>query len=215
MVRARNLALGSIACLLALSAAGAQDSIDYRMLEMPGGTAFEDGVTPRARVRANYYKGTEGDQWAASPGQVSIEHGLPVWKDEYNALFESMPVGMRWRLGSNYWTNLFSAFPLQVNGKTIGPGYHYLVLERAKADGWNLVVLEPAEVIKRQLDPWHVNRKESGEGITILLESARGDEIQEALAITLKLDDEDPKKITVHIRFGGHHLWTPPVSVEF
>lgn len=215
MLRTRGLLLGSVVCLFGPSTGGAQDSIDYRMLEMPGYTAFEDGVTPRARVRANYYEGTEGNPWAASPGQVSIEHGLPVWKDEYTALFESMPAGMRWRLGSNYWTNLFSAFPLGVTGKTISPGYHYLVLERSKAGGWNLVVLEPDEVIKRQLDPWHVNRKESGEGVTIPLESKPSAAIQETLKISLKLNDENPKDITVHIRFGGYHLWSPPLSVEF
>ena len=215
MLRTRNLLLGSVACLLVPSTGGAQDAIEARMLKQPAYTVFEDGVTPRARVRANYYVGTESDQWATSPGQVSIEHGLPVWKDEYTTLFEKKPAGMRWRLGSNYWTNLFSAFPLGVAGKTISPGYHYLVLERSKTGGWNLAVLEPAEMTRRQLDPWHVNRKESGEGITIPLESKPSEAIQETLEITLKLNDDNPKDITVHNRFGGYHLWTPPLSVEF
>jgi len=206
--------LTAVAALLG-TAAFSQDSISYRLLKQPDYVVFEDGVTPRARVRANYYKGG-GDVWDKSPGQVSVEYGLPVWKAEYDNLFNKMPTGKRWRLGSNYWTNLSSSFPFEVSGKQVKAGYYYLVLERSDEKVWSLVVLEPAEVTRRQMDPYHVNLKDSGEGVVkIPLEWAREEQAADKLQITLKLRDANPKQMEIHIRFGKHHFHTPPLTVQF
>ncbi len=192
-----------------------QDSIDYRLLKTPQYQVFEDGVTPRARVRANYYVAAEGDPWAMSPGQISIEYGLPAWKSEYNALFEKMPVGKRWRLGSNYWTNLSASFPFDVAGKKVKAGYYYIVLEHTADKRFSLVLLEPWQVTRRQLDPYHVNLKDSGEGIRIPLQWDRADALADKLKITLKLRDDNPKQMTIHIYFGNLHFTSEPLTVRF
>ena len=91
-----------------------EDEVEYRVLEFAQDyTVFEDGLTPRLRVRANFYKGKDDNAWHASPGQISIEYGLPKWRPAYESNFKSFPEGQRWRLGSNYWTNLWSSFPIQ------------------------------------------------------------------------------------------------------
>ncbi len=209
-------AMAATAALFLLNELGfCQDSISYRLLKGPDYVVFEDGVTPRARVRANYYRATGRDQWDSSPGQVSVEYGLPVWKTEYDTLFEKMPTGKRWRLGSNYWTNLSSSLPFEIAGKQVKAGYYYLVLERTDQEHWSLIMLEPAEVTKRQMDPYHVNLRDSGPGIAIPLQWERVDALADRLQITLKLKDEDPKQMVIHIRFGRHHFQTPPLAVRF
>jgi len=192
-----------------------QDSIDYRLLKGPGYLVFEDGVTQRARVRCNYYTPSPKDQWDKSPGQVSIEYGLPVWKAEYDALLDKMPAGRRWRLGSNYWTNLSASFPFDIAGRKVKAGYYYLVLERTGDKLWSLVLLDPAEVARRQLDPYHVNLKDSGEGVSVPLQWERTGQQADRLKIVLKLRDTDPKQMLIHIFFGKHHFTSPPLTVKF
>jgi hypothetical protein len=200
---------------IVLAAALAQDAIEYRLLKGPDYVVFEDGITPRARVRANYYTKNEKDEWGNSPGQISIEYGLPAWKAEYDAVFEKMPKGKRWRLGSNYWTNLASTLPFEVSGKQVKAGYYFLVLERNDPGPWNLVLLDPAEVTRRQMDPYHVNLRDSGPGISLPLKWERVDKAAEKLAITLKLHDRNPKEMRIHIHFGRHHFETAPLTIKF
>ncbi len=200
---------------LILSTALAQDSIEYRLLKGPGYQVFEDGVTQRARVRCNYYTASSADPWDKSPGQVSIEYGLPVWKAQYDVLFDKLAPGKRWRLGSNYWTNLSASFPFEIAGTRVKAGYYYLVMERAGDRNWNLVLLEPAEVTRRQLDPYHVNLKDSGDGVRVPLKWEKVDQQADRLKITLKLRDENPKQMLIHIFFGRHHFTSPTLTVQF
>jgi hypothetical protein len=204
------------AILISTASGFAQDAISYRLLKQPGYVVFEDGTTPRARVRANYYRTDEKDTWEKSPGQISIEYGMPDWKPEYDGLFTQTPNGKRWRLGSNYWTNLSSTLPLEVAGKKVKAGYYYLVLERTSEKLWSLIVLEPSEVTLRQMDPYHVNLRDSGPGaVSIPLEHRQDEQISNKLEITLKLKDENPKQMAIHIRFGKHHFTTPLLAVSF
>jgi hypothetical protein len=211
--RALILAGSLVLCLT--TAIPAQDSIEYRLLKTKDYQVFEDGITPRARVRVNYYKTSTEDPWGASPGQVSIEYGIPVWKPEYDALFRNMPVGKRWRLGSNYWTNLSSSFPFVTGGRKVKAGYYYMVLEHTDASRFNLILLEPAEMTRRQLDPYHVNLKDSGPGVPIALQWERADQVADHLQITLKLNDDNPKQMEIHIRFGNYHFRSSPLVVTF
>ncbi|HVN77678.1 MAG TPA: DUF2911 domain-containing protein [Terriglobia bacterium] len=211
-----QLSLLPIVILIVGSISFAQDAISYRLLKHPGYVVFEDGVTPRARVRANYYSTDTGDTWEKSPGQISIEYGLPAWKAEYDTLFMKMPNGKRWRLGSNYWTNLSSTLPFEVAGKKIKAGYYYLVLEKTSKELWSLIVLRPEDVTMRQMDPYHVNLRDSGPGVaSIPLEYQREEQKEDKLQITLKLKDENPKQMAIHIRFGSHHFSTPLLAVHF
>jgi hypothetical protein len=214
LVSAVTLA-GALCIPLSAAPSAAQDSIQYRLLKGPDYQVFEDGVTPRARVRANYYKEVPGDQWGVSPGQVSIEYGLPVWKPEYVPMFEKMPLKKRWRLGSNYWTNLSSSLPFEVGGQKLRAGYYYLVLERTEEKRWSLIILEPAEITRRGLDPYHVNLKDSGPGVAVPLEWERSESPADRLEIKLKLKDADPKEMTIQIRFGPHQFRSAPLRVQF
>jgi hypothetical protein len=214
--RQKAITLGAAAIIgCTLSAGISQDSIQYRLLKTPEYLVFEDGVTPRERVRANYYRASSQNAWDQSPGQVSIEYGLPQWKDQYDALFEQLAIGKRWRLGSNYWTNLSLSFPIEAAGRKIKAGYYFLVMEHASPKGWDLVVLEPAEMTRRQLDPYHVYFKDTGPGIHIPLEWERVGQVSGKLKILLKLNDANPKQMSIHIYFGKHHFVSSPLTVQF
>lgn len=211
----KTIAATGLWIVLAMADLSAQD-ISYRHIEKPDYSVFEDGITPRARVRANFYVGKNGDPWATSPGQISIEYGQPPWKQEYNALLEKLPAGRRWRLGSNFWSNLYSSFPFEVDGRSVEAGFYFMVLERTSADQWSLVLLQPEEMTRRQMDPWHVNLKDSGEGvITIPLQWEKNSDQKDELQIELKLDDDNPKKMKVHLSFGPHHFTSPFLQIRF
>ena len=193
-----------------------EDEIEYRVLKVDDAlTAFEDGPTPRMRVRANFYRGKDDDPWHTSPGQVSIEHGLPAWKEEYSDLFAGLPAGKRWRMGSNYWSNLSSSFSLSGPGGRLPAGYYYLVLEKGDGDAWKLVFLSPSGVRQLQIDPWHVNRQDSGVG-AFELDLTRTTLAQptEKLEIRLALQDENPRSFRIDIRFGPTQLTSSLVSVD-
>ena len=127
-----------------------------------------------------------------------------------------MPLKKRWRLGSNYWTNLSSTFPMEIGGRQLNAGYYYLVMERTGEKQWSLIFLEPADVARRQLDPYHVNLKDSGPGAaSVPLEWERSGAPAERLEMTLKLRDDDPKQMTINVRFGPHLFRSAPLRVRF
>ena len=133
----------------------------------------------------------------------------------YEKAFENIPVGQRWRLGSNYWTNFSSSFPIRSGEQSLAAGYYYLVLEKAAAESWKLLFLNPDDIQKLQIDPWHVNRQASGSARFALdLLAAAQAEPSEALEIKLKLNDESPREFQIDIRFGPIHLVTTSARVE-
>lgn len=193
-----------------------EDEIEYRVLEFAEDyTVFEDGLTPRLRVRANFYKGKDDDPWHSSPGQISIEYGLPKWRPAYESNFKSFPDGHRWRLGSNYWTNFSSSFPIQAGDAHLPAGFYFLVLEK-DGQSWKLVFLKPSQVHELQIDPWHVNRQTSGPSVlSLALVEAEKNSATESLEIRLKLRDENPKQFLIDIRFGPVHLQSSWVTADF
>ncbi len=193
-----------------------EDEIEYRVLEFGENyTVFEDGLTPRLRVRANFYKGKDDDAWHSSPGQISIEYGLPKWRTAYESNFKSFPDGHRWRLGSNYWTNFSSSFPIQAGDARLPAGFYFLVLEKGDGQSWKLVFLKPSQVHELQIDPWHVNRQTSGPAVlSLALVEAEKNSATESLEIRLKLRDENPKQFLIDIRFGPVHLQSSWVTAD-
>ena len=76
-------------------------------------------------------------------------------------------------------------------------------------------MLQPAEVTRRQLDPYHVNLKDSGDGIRIPLAWEKAAQLADRLKIILKLVDENPKEMRIHVYFGNHHFISPPLTAHF
>ena len=77
-------------------------------------------------------------------------------------------------------------------------------------------MLEPTEVTRWQMDPFHVNLRDSGpEVVSILLEHVQEGPISDRLQITLKLKDENPTQMAIHIRFGKHYFSTSLLGEQF
>ncbi len=190
-----------------LSAAAVED---YAEAPFQGWAQHEE----RGSTRLIYFSKTADRPWNYSPGQVAIEYGKPVWKEEYEQGFDDLTRGKRWRMGQNYWSNLDTRFPVTIGGTHVERGIYYVVLERFEDDRWRLVLLNPDTSSDRKFDAWHVNRKETASGVEAPLEWERVQEKADHLQIRFLMDEADHRKAELEIRFGPHKL-TAPVRVLF
>lgn len=166
----------------------------------------------RGGTRLIYFHKTSPRPWDSSPGQVAIEYGQPVWKPEYGATLSQK--GGRWRLGQNQWTNLDTSFDLEIGPETIEVGYYYMALERTTAGDWQLLFFEPEEMRANEMDAWHLNLRDAAEVFSAPLTHEKVEESADPLEIEFKLDPDDDRHASLHIRFGPHRL-TADVRVVF
>lgn len=159
------------------------------------------GEAPRMCTRIAYF-GIN-----TSEGQLAIDYGQPEWKAEYEAQFDELTKGKRWRFGTNFWTTLDTHLDLTIAGVQVPFGYYYLVLERSEADDWYLVLLDPQKVQAKKLDASQAERTTGG--IKAPLAWERIDETEEKLTIRLSPVDGELQKATVTIRWGRHSLSAP------
>lgn len=183
---------------------------DYGQAPFQGWSQSED----RGGTRLIYFSKTTDRPWDYSPGQVAIEYGKPVWKEEYEKGFDELTRGKRWRMGQNHWSTLDTRFPITIGRTRIERGIYYVVLERSKEDQWRLVLLDPDAMSDLKMDAWHINRKESPEGIGAPLTWKRADEKTDHLQIQFIIDEADQRNAELEIRFGPHRL-SAPVRVLF
>ncbi|HSR70122.1 MAG TPA: DUF2911 domain-containing protein [Acidobacteriota bacterium] len=178
---------------------------DYKDAPFQGWAMSEE----RGSTRLIYFSKTSDKPWNYSPGQVAIEYGQPPWKQEYAQQFDRLTRGKRWRMGQNYWSNLDTRFPLRMGQTTVQPGIYYAVLERSAEDDWALILLDPDSTYEMKIDAWHVNRKESPEGLRVPLQWSKEERVADKLQIDFTLDEADHRKAVLNIRFGPHRLWVP------
>lgn len=146
-----------------------------------------------------------------SPGQIVIDYGQPSWKDEYEADFDELTLGKRWRFGNNSWTYLDTNVALRINGTEIAPGHYYLVLERTGSDQWFLELLDPARIRAQRLDAFFVY--EAPAGTKAPLTWQRSEEMAERLSVRLIPVEDDFKRARLEIRWGNHML-TAGIEVQ-
>ena len=170
------------------------------MTEAPKRVRAFASATPRTSVRYLLWGGD------GSPGQVSIDYGQPEWKDRYaKAVASENTVGKRWRLGANFWTTLDTNVDVSIGGTKVPAGYYYLALENKGNEKISLVLLDPADVRKKTLDAFHVDRTTGG--IEAPLRYKKVEDHAEKLQIALKTGDDAGKgRLVIH--FGPHALKT-------
>src|SRR5262245_17422083 len=104
-------------------------------------------TTSRGSTRLAYF----GQKSTA--GQLVIDYGQPVWKEEYQKALDSKKfVNQRWRLGQDFWTNLDCNIDFKLNNATIKAGYYYLTLELKKDGSYVLGFHDPVAVRKSKVD---------------------------------------------------------------
>ena len=145
-------------------------------------------------------------------GLVTFAYGQPEWKQEYVEQFDAVTKGKRWRFGRNWWTTLDTNTPIVLGDVAIEPGDYYLVGERpadspADTNDWYLLVLDPATVRERQLDP--VMAFETTGGRRVKLTHELTESTNELLAIEIYLDEEDSSRAMLAAWWGNHRLSAP------
>jgi hypothetical protein len=170
------------------------------------------GDTPddRGSARLLYWNETADE----AAGQIAFNYGRPVWRKDYEdpATFDTMTKGKVWRMGSNFWSNLYTDLPITISGKSIKPGLYFLGLQRS-ADGssWSLAFIDPVKVRKSRLDAFQIQRATVEFSAPMNIEAA-GSNTVEKLTIVLTGLEHDPKNITLKVSWG-HLALSAPVKV--
>ena len=186
MLKSVTLA-GVASCLVMFSPVFAQD------------TRRLGGDSPRVSTRMAYVGSDSG-------GQFAIDYGQPEWKAEYEAQFEALTKGKRWRLGNNFWTTLDTHLDLYIGGIPVKAGYYYLVLERSESDEWRLILLDPKIAREKRLFASMANQTSGG--LEAPLKWEQVEETASKLEVRLIPDETDLNKTMLEIRWGKHKLTT-------
>jgi hypothetical protein len=159
------------------------------------------GESPRMSTRIAYFG------LNTSEGQLVIDYGQPEWKPEYEAEFDKLTKGKRWRLGNDFWTNLDTQLDLVISGTEVESGYYYLVLERSETDQWQLILLDSKQIQAKKMDAFMAEQTKGGLRAPLTWEET-GESVQK-LEITLIPDQNDLTKAKLEIRWGKHKLSAP------
>jgi hypothetical protein len=191
--------------LLALLVAGSLRAQQNPKISVEGGDPDD-----RASARLLYWNGPA----KAAAGQLAINYGRPVWKKDYEdpGKFDAMTKGKVWRMGSNFWSNLYTDVPVTIGGKSIAPGLYFVGLQRS-ADGasWSLAFIDPAKVRKNRIDAFDI-RKASVEFTAPMSTESGPSETVEKLTITLSSSQSDIRTGTLKVAWG-HLALSAPVHV--
>ena len=169
-----------------------------------------DPPDDRGSARLLYWNETADE----AAGQIAVNYGQPIWRKDYedSANFDAMTKGKIWRMGSNFWSNLYTDLPITISGKSVKPGLYFLGLRRS-ADGslWSLAFIDPVKARKARLDAFQIQRATvefTAPMKTALAESAP----VEKLTIVLARLENDPKNVSLKISWG-HLALSAPVKV--
>ena len=169
-----------------------------------------DPPDDRGSARLLYWNETADE----AAGQIAVNYGRPVWHKDYEdpANFDALTKGKIWRMGSNFWSNLYTDLPIAISGKSIKPGLYFLGLQRS-ADGssWSLAFIDPVKVRKTHLDAFQIQRAAVEFTAPMNIEPA-GSNAVEKFTIVLTALENDPKDLTLKVSWG-HLALSAPVKV--
>lgn len=147
-------------------------------------------------------------------GQFAFNYGRPVWNSEYDdpAKFDALTKGKVWRMGANFWSNLYTDLPLAISGKDVAPGYYFLGLQRS-ADGasWSLAFIDPVNARQRHFDALFLEDVPVEFTAPMHLEPPSAD-VVEKLTLTLTHPKDDLHSATLTLTWG-HVVLTAPIKV--
>jgi hypothetical protein len=147
-------------------------------------------------------------------GQFAINYGRPAWRPEYDdsGKFDQLTKGKIWRMGSNFWTSLYTDLPLTISGKPVAPGLYFLGLERS-ADGasWSLSFIDPVKVRNGHLDAFYIQQAKVDFTVPMTVAPARTEPATK-LTVTFAHAEGKPRDATLEVAFG-HLGLTAPVKV--
>lgn len=159
-------------------------------------------TTPRSMTRVAVFDNS------GCRGQVAIEYGTVTWKDAFGEQLEKGALdGQRWRLGSDFWTNIDASTSFKLGDQSFAAGTYFLVAERTKEGKYLLTVLDAKEIHKARIDAYE-SMKSTG-GTAVELSHEKTETSVENLTIKLATAGQSSTKGSLMISFGPHKLSTP------
>ena len=174
---------------------------------MPPKVQVYAGTSPRQQARLSFWN------QSGSPGQMVLDWGGVEWKDSYASAIESGQYdGVRWRLGSNFWTTLDTNLDLNIGGVELPRGLYYLTLEKSAEGKFQVAFLDPAKIREKRLDAYLAQYTTGG--TVVELTHHELEEPAAELTMSIAPKDGNVTKAKFVIAFGPHEL-TAPVSIAF
>jgi hypothetical protein len=137
-------------------------------------------------------------------GGLSIVHGAPAWKVEYDAMLEKLK-GKINRLGKDWWTTFTTSTELTLGGTRVPAGSYVLGLACDKDGKFSLAVLDAGKAMKGGVMPWSDDwQPDFSVPLTFHKDAAAA--IVEPLTITLKADAKNLAEGSLTIAWGKHTL---------
>lgn len=159
-------------------------------------------TTPRSMTRVAVFDNN------GCRGQVAIEYGTVTWKDALGEQLEKGALdGQRWRLGSDFWTNIDASTSFKLGDQSFSAGTYFLVAERTKEGKYLLTVLDAKEIHKARIDAFE-SMKSTG-GTAVELSHEKSETSVENLTIKLATAGQTSTKGSLVISFGPHKLSAP------
>ena len=192
----------AIIMLLTLLLAGSLAAQQQKGISVEGGSPDD-----RASARLLYWN----DSANTAAGQFAINYGRSLWRKDYEdpAKFDAMTKGKIWRMGSNFWTNLYTDIPVTISGKAVAPGFYFLGMERS-ADGasWSLAFIDPVKVRKGRIDAFDIRKAPVEFTVPMKLEPAASTSV-EKLTVTLTHPENDMRNASLNVAWGNLALSAP------
>ena len=114
-------------------------------------------------------------------------------------------------MGSNFWTDLDSCFPLKISGRKVPAGYYYLGLRRSDdRRTWSLAFIDPAKVRATGLDAFEIQKAPVAFEVPMSVAPARTK--PEKLTIELSYPQDNIRRVTLNVAWGNLAL-TAPIEV--
>jgi len=111
------------------------------------------GSGQRLEVSMGVYEATSREEFNII-GFLSISHGQPTWKEEYDEGFDKMTKGHVWRFGSNGFATFDCNVPVKVGGREIPAGLYYVGIARTEDDKWTMVFIDPKTAHEKKISPF-------------------------------------------------------------
>jgi len=136
---------------------------------------------------------------------VTVTHGSPVWKDEYDGMLDKLK-GKLNRLGKDMWTTFMNSCDVEIGGVKVPAGSYVVGLHCDKDGKFALAFLDATKAMKAGTMPFGPQTWTPDVVAPLTLNKDAAKESVKEMAMTLKADAKDLTKGSITLAWGKHTL---------
>lgn len=136
---------------------------------------------------------------------VTVTHGTPVWKDEYDGMLDKLK-GKLNRLGKDMWTTFMNSVDVTIGGTKIPAGSYVVGLQCDKDGKFALAFMDATKAMKAGAMPFGPQNWTPDVVAPLTLNKDVAKEPVKEMAMTLKADAKALDKGTFTLAWGKHTL---------